>query len=28
VVDKSNFEPYMLPVEKRTCPTVDAAVAN
>jgi ribose transport system substrate-binding protein len=28
VVDKSNVEPYTLPVEKRTCPTVDAAVAN
>ena len=28
VVDKSNVEPYELPVEKRTCPTVDAAVAN
>jgi ribose transport system substrate-binding protein len=28
VVDKSNVGPYELPVEKRTCPTVDAAVAN
>ncbi len=28
VVDKSNAEPYTLPVEKRPCPTVDAAVAN
>ena len=28
VVDKSNVEPYSLPVEKRTCPTLDAAVAN
>lgn len=28
VVDKSNVEPYTLPIEKRTCPTVDAAVAN
>ena len=28
VVDKSNVGPYELPVEKRTCPTMDAAVAN
>ena len=28
VVDKSNAEPYTLPIEKRSCPTVDAAVAN
>ena len=28
VVDKSNVAPYELPVEKRTCPTVDAAIAN
>ncbi|MCC6890636.1 MAG: sugar ABC transporter substrate-binding protein [Hyphomicrobiales bacterium] len=28
VVDKSNVEPYMLPVEKRTCPTVEAAIAS
>ena len=28
VVDKSNVEPYELPVEKRTCPTLEAAVAN
>jgi ribose transport system substrate-binding protein len=28
VVDKSNVGPYELPVEKRTCPTVDEAVAN
>ena len=28
VVDKSNAEPYTLPIEKRPCPTVDAAVAN
>ena len=28
VVDKSNVEPYELPIEKRTCPTVEAAVAN
>jgi hypothetical protein len=28
VVDKSNAEPYTLPVEKRTCPTLDEAVAN
>jgi len=28
VVDKSNVEPYTLPIEKRTCPTVDAAIAN
>jgi ribose transport system substrate-binding protein len=28
VVDKSNVGAYELPVEKRTCPTVDAAVAN
>jgi ribose transport system substrate-binding protein len=28
VVDKSNAEPYELPVEKRTCPTVDAAIVN
>ena len=28
VVDKGNVEPYTLPVEKRTCPTMDAAVAN
>jgi ribose transport system substrate-binding protein len=28
VVDKSNVEPYELPVEKRTCPAMDAAVAN
>ena len=26
VVDKSNVGPYELPVEKRTCPTVEAAV--
>lgn len=28
VVDKSNVEPYELPVEKRTCPALDAAIAN
>jgi ribose transport system substrate-binding protein len=28
VVDKSNVGPYELPVEKRTCPAMDAAVAN
>ena len=28
VVDKSNVGPYEMPIEKRTCPTVDAAVAN
>ena len=28
VVDKSNFEPYELPVEKRTCPPLEQAVAN
>ena len=28
VVDKSNVGPYELPVEKRTCPTLEAAVAN
>ena len=28
VVDKSNAEPYTLPIEKRSCPTVDAVVAN
>ncbi len=28
VVDKSNVAPYELPVEKRTCPAVDAAIAN
>jgi ribose transport system substrate-binding protein len=28
VVDKSNAEAYTVPVEKRTCPTVDQAVAN
>jgi ribose transport system substrate-binding protein len=28
VVDKSNVEPYTLPIEKRPCPTMDAAVAN
>jgi ribose transport system substrate-binding protein len=28
VVDKSNVEPYELPVEKRACPALEAAVAN
>ena len=28
VVDKSNVGPYELPVEKRICPAMDAAVAN
>jgi ribose transport system substrate-binding protein len=28
VVDKSNFEPYELPVEKRKCPTVEQAVGG
>jgi ribose transport system substrate-binding protein len=28
VVDKSNVGPYELPIEKRTCPAIDAAVAN
>jgi ribose transport system substrate-binding protein len=28
VVDKSNVQPYELPVEKRTCPALDAAIAN
>jgi ribose transport system substrate-binding protein len=28
VVDKSNVGPYEVPVEKRPCPTVEAAVAN
>jgi ribose transport system substrate-binding protein len=28
VVDKSNFEPYELPVEKRTCPTLEEAVGG
>jgi ribose transport system substrate-binding protein len=28
VVDKSNVEPYELPVEKRTCLALDAAIAN
>lgn len=28
VVDKSNVEPYLAPIEKRSCPTFETAVAN
>jgi hypothetical protein len=28
VIDKTNFAPYEMPVEQRSCPTIEQIVSN